>query len=73
MIAFQLIMGIKIELTTSIFGYNMLYPYTDNVIDNPNISKEEKKQFAINFRLRLQGKVSQSTTEYEVLNFYYFQ
>lgn len=37
----QLIMGIPIQLTPSIFAYSMLYPYTDNLLDDPGISGSE--------------------------------
>jgi len=34
----QLIMGIPMQVTRSIFAYSMLYPYTDNLIDDPRIT-----------------------------------
>ena len=41
----QNIMGKDICFTKAIFGYSMLYPYTDNYLDNVNISMKEKIQF----------------------------
>ncbi|MBA4410855.1 MAG: hypothetical protein Q8S54_00640 [Bacteroidota bacterium] len=34
----QIIMGIPMQLTPSFFAYSLLYPYTDNLIDDPKIS-----------------------------------
>ena len=52
----QLIMGIPIKVTPSIFAYSMLYPYTDNFIDDPQISSFEKMVFSERFRHRLSGE-----------------
>jgi hypothetical protein len=52
----QLIMGIPMKVTPSVFAYSMLYPYTDNMIDDPLISKLEKMVFSQRFRERLSGK-----------------
>lgn len=51
----QLIMGIPMQVTPSIFAYSMLYPYTDNLIDDPNVSSFEKLVFSDRFRDRLSG------------------
>jgi len=51
----QLIMGIPMQLTPSIFAYSLLYPYTDNMIDDPLISSVEKLLFSNRFRDRLAG------------------
>jgi len=51
----QLIMGIRMQVTPSIFAYSMLYPYTDNLIDDPKISSFEKLVFSERFRDRLSG------------------
>lgn len=53
MIAFQMQLNIPLVLTDSIFGYNMLYPYTDDLVDCNDISKEAKKDFAKIFHERL--------------------
>ncbi len=50
----QFMLDIKVEYTPSIFGYSMLYPYTDNLIDS-NITFEEKENFNKKFNKRLQG------------------
>lgn len=51
----QLIMGLPMKLTPSVFAYSMLYPYTDNLIDDPLISTFEKMLFSNRFRDRLAG------------------
>ncbi len=53
MIAFQMQLNIPLVLTDSIFGYNMLYPYTDDLVDCNEISEEAKKDFARIFHERL--------------------
>ncbi|MBV5312443.1 MAG: class 1 isoprenoid biosynthesis enzyme [Prolixibacteraceae bacterium] len=51
----QLILGIPMRVTPSIFAYSMLYPYTDNLIDDPQITILEKLAFSQRFRSRLSG------------------
>jgi hypothetical protein len=52
----QVLFNIKVEYSPSIFAYSMLYPYTDNYLDNPLISFEDKKSINERFKLRLEGK-----------------
>ena len=52
----QIILGLPVRLTPSIFAYSLLYPYTDNLIDNPAITSFEKLIFSNNFYLRLAGQ-----------------
>lgn len=52
----QLMMGLPIEITPSIFGYSMIYPYSDNYLDDPLVSDEEKKAFSKRFNKRLHGE-----------------
>ncbi|MFY9153172.1 MAG: hypothetical protein WAO52_14245 [Prolixibacteraceae bacterium] len=61
----QLIMGIRMKITPSVFAYSLLYPYTDNYIDDPKISRFEKMIFSERFRDRLSGEKIQpvNTTE----------
>ncbi|CAF2505309.1 unnamed protein product [Rotaria sp. Silwood2] len=53
MIAFQMQLNLPLILTDSIFGYNMLYPYTDDLVDCNDISREAKLDFAKLFHERL--------------------
>ncbi|MGV8982182.1 hypothetical protein [Clostridium sp.] len=61
----QVLFNIKVEYTQSIFAYSMLYPYTDNYLDNPLISLEDKKSINERFKLRLQGKKINGSNSYE--------
>jgi hypothetical protein len=51
----QPLMGEPIGLTPSILGYSMLYPYTDNFLDQADISAATKHHFSARFRERLSG------------------
>jgi len=51
----QPLLGESIRLTPSILAYSLLYPYTDNFLDRPNTSTEEKRRFGQRFQLRLEG------------------
>ena len=52
----QVLLGQPLELTPAIFAYSMLYPYTDNLLDDPHASAEAKSAFNQRFRARLQGE-----------------
>ena len=49
-------MGMPVKLTPSIFAYSMLYPYTDNYLDNPDTTSENKVTFSQRFQQRIKGK-----------------
>jgi hypothetical protein len=51
----QFLLDLPVRLTPSIFAYSMLYPYSDNLLDDPSISLEERKAFNLRFRQRLEG------------------
>jgi hypothetical protein len=51
----QALLGRRMELTPSILAYSLLYPYSDNYLDDPLISTAEKLGFNERFRLRLGG------------------
>ena len=53
----QALLGRPVELTPSILGYSLLYPYSDNYLDLPGLSIEEKLRFSDRFRQRLRGDV----------------
>lgn len=52
----QLMMSVPVEITPSVFGYSMIYPYSDNFLDDPNITDNEKKSFSKRFDQRLHGQ-----------------
>lgn len=53
--ALQFLWDLPIQVTESVLGYSMLYPYSDNMMDGFG-SKEKKKEFAARFRTRLEGR-----------------
>ena len=54
----QILYNMEVKLTPSIFAYSMLYPYSDNYLDDANISVGEKVEFNKRFRDWLLGKDS---------------
>jgi hypothetical protein len=52
----QALLGRPMELTPSILAYSLLYPYSDNYLDDPLISTVEKLGFNERFRQRLHGQ-----------------
>ncbi len=53
----QPLLGQAIELTPALFAYSMLYPYSDNYMDDAAIRVEEKLVFSSRFRKRLAGEL----------------
>lgn len=49
----QIYLNKKVELTDSVFAYSMLYPLTDNYLDNPSLTKSEKIDFNNRFRVKI--------------------
>jgi len=52
----QLLFGLPVRHTPAVFGYSMLYPYTDNFLDDQDIASREKEHFNTWLQRRLQGK-----------------
>jgi hypothetical protein len=53
MVAFQMQENLPLTLTDSIFGYSMLYPCTDDLVDYNDMSQDAKKDFSRVFHERL--------------------
>jgi hypothetical protein len=51
----QTLMGLPMRLTPAIFAYSMLYPYTDNYLDDPATPLDRKLGFGDRFGQRLKG------------------
>jgi hypothetical protein len=51
----QRLLGLPVGLTSSIFAYSLLYPYTDNYLDDPETTEETKHSFNRRLRVRLEG------------------
>jgi hypothetical protein len=52
----QPLLGHTMQLTPAIFAYSMLYPYSDNYLDDAGLSREAKLGFSSRFRRRLAGE-----------------
>lgn len=52
----QILYGMEVRLTPSIFAYSMLYPYSDNYLDDSSISIQDKIEFNQRFRKWLLGQ-----------------
>ncbi len=62
---FQLLLGLPVEVTPSVLAYSLLYPYTDNYLDNPAIPARAKAAFSQRFRQRLEGQALQAADAQE--------
>ncbi|MDX8339910.1 class 1 isoprenoid biosynthesis enzyme [Draconibacterium sp. IB214405] len=51
----QLMAHKPVKITPSVFAYSMIYPYSDNLLDDPDISSKQKVEFSERFDLRLRG------------------
>lgn len=61
----QLLLGLPVEVTPSSFAYSMLYPYTDNYLDDPLINGNAKRLFNRRFAWRLAGEDIRPLNEHE--------
>ena len=61
----QVLLGIPVQVTPSVFAFSMLYPYTDNYLDDATIPSQEKQTFNHHFRLRLVGQVVPPQNQHE--------
>ncbi len=52
----QLLLGLPVQLTPAVFAYSMLYPYSDNYLDDVTIPTPAKRAFDERFRQRLLGE-----------------
>lgn len=57
--------GRDIKFNMASFGYSMLYPYSDNYLDDPSIDIKEKKSFNERFYRRLLGEKLESNSNHE--------
>ncbi len=61
----QILLGAEMRLTPSIFAYSMLYPATDNYMDDPAVTREAKLGFSERFGERLAGRAVPPVNERE--------
>lgn len=62
----QALLGEPIGITPSILGYSLIYPYSDNFLDRPEIAREAKLEFSRRFRSRLRGEEIVTVDDREV-------
>jgi hypothetical protein len=53
----QPLFGAPLRLTPSILAYSLLYPYSDNYLDQSGATHDEKARFSRRFRMRLRGEL----------------
>jgi len=61
----QMLLSKEPQLTSAIFGYSMLYPYTDNYLDDTEISIDEKIKISDIFEKKLAGNNIKPSNNYE--------
>ena len=57
--------GLPVRVTPSGLAYSLLYPYTDNYLDNPSITGAKKREYSRRFRGRLAGFANPVTSPLE--------
>ena len=64
----QYLMGMLVEVTPAVLAYSLLYPYSDNYLDDPGIPAKVKATFSHDFERRLEGMPVQAanTTEQKI-------
>ena len=53
----QLLMNLPVQISPAVFAYSMLYPYSDNYLDDPSIAGRTKLTFGEHFKRRLNGEL----------------
>lgn len=61
----QVLSGLRVAFSPSIFAYSMLYPYTDNFLDANDIDREEKKRALKRLGMKLAGNAAMPLNEYD--------
>lgn len=61
----QLLLDRPIALTPAMVGYSLLYPYTDNLLDDPSLAPRAKEAFCRRLERRLEGELPPARDERE--------
>ncbi|HYQ57151.1 MAG TPA: class 1 isoprenoid biosynthesis enzyme, partial [Draconibacterium sp.] len=56
----QLMAKVPVKITPSVFAYSMIYPYSDNLLDDPEKDSCEKIIFSERFNRRLHGELTEA-------------
>ncbi|HEY2859527.1 MAG TPA: class 1 isoprenoid biosynthesis enzyme [Terracidiphilus sp.] len=62
----QPLFGAPMRLTPSILGYSLLYPYSDNYLDQCAVTRDDKVRFNRRFRARLRGDALRAANPHEL-------
>lgn len=64
----QLLLGMRAEVTPAILAYSLLYPYSDNILDDAAIAHQDKLLFSNRFesRLKAEGDMSEHPREAKI-------
>lgn len=62
----QYLFGLPVKMTPAILAFSLLYPYSDNYLDDPGILPEVKTGFINRFKRRLEGKQVKSVNGVEL-------
>lgn len=52
----QMLLDLPVTVTPAVFAYSLLYPYTDNYLDDAQVSSEDKQSFVDGLGRRLDGE-----------------
>jgi len=63
----QLLLNLPVEVTPAVFAYSLLYPYSDNYLDDPAISATTKLAFNHRFKERLKGNLVKPANRHEAV------
>ena len=61
----QYLLGLPVEVTPAVLAYSLLYPYSDNYLDDPARPAAEKAAFSRAFERRLAGLPEQAANPWE--------
>ncbi len=61
----QPLLGAPAQITPSILAYSLLYPYSDNYLDCPDVPNQAKLLFSERFRQRLRGHAAPPLNAHE--------
>jgi hypothetical protein len=61
----QMLLDLEVAFSPATFAYSMLYPYTDNYLDDPSVSAESKKSMNRSLELRLRGESVEPLDEHQ--------
>lgn len=62
----QVLLDLPVQLTNSVFSYSMLYPVSDNLLDDPCLKRQQKMEFSRRFAAWLKGEDIPAQYEKEI-------